>query len=342
MTDPDTGLVHFGWRDYDPTIGRFTALDPAKDRRGDGDLYDYCIDDPVSRVDPTGLWSKENFDESKVSRDGLGQFASTPGGGGSGVQMAVAHGSDHSTPGQITNQTQPSHRNFHEEARETLELVQVQEPELSFVDALVTGLGNIPESGADFIGDLRDAVLNYDQTLDGMGNIVAGYGCQIFGIESESRLYSDAVTEYYRKRYGSYADFKKALAKDPVGVAADLSLFLTAGASVLRGLAKAGTTASKVMTAGALVQEVEKMTRLLQKTGTGMKTLGTVMDPLYLPGKYMGKAVGATGIHSSIPEFIRDNSPKIGTAVSRAKTIIGAGGTLNAIKREQEQQKTKK
>ena len=52
LTDPDTGLVRFGWRDYDPMIGRFTALDPARDRRGDGDLYDYCMDDPVSRVDP--------------------------------------------------------------------------------------------------------------------------------------------------------------------------------------------------------------------------------------------------------------------------------------------------
>ena len=80
LADPDTGLVRFGWRDYDPMIGRFTALDPARDRRGDGDLYDYCIDDPVSRVDPTGLWSKTNFDESKVSRDNLGQFASAPGG----------------------------------------------------------------------------------------------------------------------------------------------------------------------------------------------------------------------------------------------------------------------
>ena len=38
LEDPDTGLVRFGWRDYDPTIGRFTSLDPARDRRGDGDL----------------------------------------------------------------------------------------------------------------------------------------------------------------------------------------------------------------------------------------------------------------------------------------------------------------
>lgn len=55
LVDEDTGLVRFGWRDYDPKVGRFTAPDPANDRRGDGDVYDYCVDDPVSRKDTTGL-----------------------------------------------------------------------------------------------------------------------------------------------------------------------------------------------------------------------------------------------------------------------------------------------
>ena len=55
LVDRDTGLIRFGYRDYDPHVGRFTAPDPAGDRRGDGDLYDYCVDDPVSRVDPLGL-----------------------------------------------------------------------------------------------------------------------------------------------------------------------------------------------------------------------------------------------------------------------------------------------
>ena len=47
--------MRFGYRDYDPGVGRFTAPDPARDKRGDGDLYDYCVDDPVSCVDPAGL-----------------------------------------------------------------------------------------------------------------------------------------------------------------------------------------------------------------------------------------------------------------------------------------------
>lgn len=55
LADKDTGLVRFGYRDYDPATGRFTCPDPLGDTGGDHDLYDYCVDDPVSLVDPIGL-----------------------------------------------------------------------------------------------------------------------------------------------------------------------------------------------------------------------------------------------------------------------------------------------
>ena len=56
--DRHTGFVRFGFRDYDPQVGRFTAKDPIGDTGGDHDLYDYCVDDPVSFVDPEGLKEK--------------------------------------------------------------------------------------------------------------------------------------------------------------------------------------------------------------------------------------------------------------------------------------------
>ena len=56
LEDPDTGLVHLGYRDYDPGVGRFTAKDPLGDTGGDHDLHDYCLDDPVSMRDPLGLF----------------------------------------------------------------------------------------------------------------------------------------------------------------------------------------------------------------------------------------------------------------------------------------------
>jgi RHS repeat-associated protein len=58
LVDRHTGFIRFGYRDYSPELGRFTALDPARDTRGDGDLWDYCVDDPINCVDPWGLKTK--------------------------------------------------------------------------------------------------------------------------------------------------------------------------------------------------------------------------------------------------------------------------------------------
>ncbi|MGE4470825.1 MAG: RHS repeat domain-containing protein [Desulfovibrio sp.] len=55
LHDHDTGLVRFGWRDYDPDTGRFTAKDPIGAAGGDTDWYGYCLDDPVNATDKTGL-----------------------------------------------------------------------------------------------------------------------------------------------------------------------------------------------------------------------------------------------------------------------------------------------
>ncbi|MGE4292539.1 MAG: RHS repeat-associated core domain-containing protein [Desulfovibrio sp.] len=56
LHDWDTGLVRFGWRDYDPETGRFTAPDPIGSAGGDPDRYGYCLDDPINGVDPMGLF----------------------------------------------------------------------------------------------------------------------------------------------------------------------------------------------------------------------------------------------------------------------------------------------
>jgi RHS repeat-associated protein len=57
LHDRDTGLVRFGYRDYDPDIGRWTAKDPIFFAGGDTDIYGYCLNDPNNIVDPWGLMS---------------------------------------------------------------------------------------------------------------------------------------------------------------------------------------------------------------------------------------------------------------------------------------------
>lgn len=55
LYDPDTGLVRFGVRDYDPETGRWTAKEPLIFHGGDTNLYAYVSNDPVNRADPSGL-----------------------------------------------------------------------------------------------------------------------------------------------------------------------------------------------------------------------------------------------------------------------------------------------
>jgi hypothetical protein len=46
--------VRFGARDYDPTIGRWLTKDPLGFEAGIN-FYAFCGNDPVNRIDPTGL-----------------------------------------------------------------------------------------------------------------------------------------------------------------------------------------------------------------------------------------------------------------------------------------------
>ncbi|RZB33837.1 MAG: hypothetical protein SRB2_03673 [Desulfobacteraceae bacterium Eth-SRB2] len=55
LYDKDTGLVRFGYRDYDPDTGRWTTKDPILFAGGDTDLYGYCLNDPINTIDPVGL-----------------------------------------------------------------------------------------------------------------------------------------------------------------------------------------------------------------------------------------------------------------------------------------------
>ncbi len=54
LYDPDTKLVHFGYREYDPETGRWLSKDPLLFGGGDSNLYGYVLQDPVNLVDPSG------------------------------------------------------------------------------------------------------------------------------------------------------------------------------------------------------------------------------------------------------------------------------------------------
>jgi RHS repeat-associated protein len=55
LHDRDINLVRFGYRDYDPDVGRWTAKDPILFAGGDTDLYGYVLNNPINAIDPLGL-----------------------------------------------------------------------------------------------------------------------------------------------------------------------------------------------------------------------------------------------------------------------------------------------
>lgn len=62
LYDPDTKLVRFGARDYDPEVGRWITKDPIRFNGGDTNLYRYVLSDPINLKDTRGL----EFDEEDV------------------------------------------------------------------------------------------------------------------------------------------------------------------------------------------------------------------------------------------------------------------------------------
>ncbi|CAA6803997.1 MAG: Odd Oz/ten-m homolog 4 [uncultured Sulfurovum sp.] len=56
LYDTDTQLTRFGYRDYDAYTGKWMAKDPIDFAGGDSNLYGYVLQDPVSGVDPSGLF----------------------------------------------------------------------------------------------------------------------------------------------------------------------------------------------------------------------------------------------------------------------------------------------
>jgi RHS repeat-associated protein len=88
LYDPQTKLVRFGARDYDPTLGRWTAKDPVvHTSEPQLNLYSYAGLMPTFMVDPDGgmiipestpYWVPDFFCAYKAAREASGRFGPIP------------------------------------------------------------------------------------------------------------------------------------------------------------------------------------------------------------------------------------------------------------------------
>jgi RHS repeat-associated protein len=66
LYDSETGLIHFGARDYSPDLNRWMSKDPIRFKGGQANLYAYVGNDPVNRIDPTGLKGLWDYIAGKI------------------------------------------------------------------------------------------------------------------------------------------------------------------------------------------------------------------------------------------------------------------------------------
>jgi RHS repeat-associated protein len=79
--DAESGLLKMGARYYAPCIGRFLTRDPSGYSAG-GNLYAFCMGDPVNFFDPNGCdpfpYASELKDALSRARDGISQEVGRP------------------------------------------------------------------------------------------------------------------------------------------------------------------------------------------------------------------------------------------------------------------------
>ena len=135
-------------------------------------------------------------------------------------------------------------------------VAETQQPKQRLVDkfkSLTAGetatgaLSNIPSSAGNMISGFAHAVAHPIDTATGVVNTAAGEVNKLLpesiqrliGAKgSQSEAAANQMNQYVAGRYGSIDNFNRALATDPVGVAADVSTIFTGGGAALSKVGK--------------------------------------------------------------------------------------------------------
>lgn len=147
-------------------------------------------------------------------------------------------------------------------------------------------LENLPSSGMKFAEDISTAVTSPWETAKAVGNVALGAAYKLTpGVQPEEEL-ADKIGKFYSERYGSLEGFKKALAKDPVGIVGDVATVLTGGGAAVAKLpGMAG-----------------KFGKLAATTGRAIDPLSLAAKPVAMTGRAIGRGVsdviGGLGTHT--------------------------------------------
>lgn len=208
-------------------------------------------------------------------------------------------------------------------------------------------LVNLPSSAFNIAKGLYEAVTSPIKTVKGILDIGAG-GLQnllperfveFLGEDKASREVANQVGQFYSDRYGSIEGAKRAIATDPAGVMADLSTFLTGGATLAP---KGGALATKLSQAAKMVDPIQLTAKGVVAAGqsvapvVGMTTgVGTEAARQALRAGYEGGNIGKLFIENlrgNVPTEVVLDAAKQNLAAMNATKQAEYRSNMKAIK----------
>lgn len=147
-------------------------------------------------------------------------------------------------------------------------------------EALGEAMRNAPGSFLNLAKSMGAALVNPGETLQGVaalgkGAVSKAKGALGFETDKEDERVLNSVLDQYRQTYfTSEQDFLRALAKDPATILADLSAFVTGGATAVAKTAgqasRLGTAATKVAQAAQFADPVQLAVKSARTVGKGV------------------------------------------------------------------------
>lgn len=154
-------------------------------------------------------------------------------------------------------------------------------------------LGNVVKSGANFVGNLGEAVLHPIQTAQNLGGTALGGIEKLGGQENENTQKFDNLTSFFKERYGSVDKLLHTAYTDPVGLAADVSAVFGVGGGIANAVGKVGELgdigeASQLSNA-AKIAKAGGADFVVNEAGTTASTAEKILNPAQEIGKTLSK-----------------------------------------------------
>jgi len=196
-------------------------------------------------------------------------------------------------------------------SRDDVFRIQEGPVDIGMGDVLKQAAVNFPSSAVGVAQSMVQPILHPIETAEAIGQLGKGLYSKASGAvgvqqdpekKARDEAAANAMRDYFADRYGSWEGFKRAVAQDPAGVMADISVPLTLG----------GGAAARAP-------------GLIGKAGEITSAAGKAIDPVNLALKGTGAIVEGAAKYGAAPLM----SLRSGASVRSLQQAVDAGATLN-------------